>query len=414
MNKPAADAPARPTSSTGETPRSSDSASGDQPYNVEQEVVTRYAAGAEAVEAALCCPTSYDPKYLKILPQEIIEKDYGCGDPSEYVGEGEVALDLGSGGGKICYILSQKVGAEGKVIGVDMNDTMLALAEKYKDEMAEKIGHANVEFRKGRIQDLGLSWNKAQAYIDAHPITDMAGVASYEAECDRLRKEEPLVESDSVDVIVSNCVLNLVATEQKKQLFNEMYRVLRNGGRCVISDIVCDEDPTQKILDDGDLWSGCISGAFREDLFVKMFADAGFHGIEILKREEEPWQTIDGVEFRSMTIRAYKGKQGPCFERIQAVVYKGPWSQVRDDDGHVFNRGERIAVCDKTFKLLTRGESPYAGHLIPIEPLESIPLEGAEPFNCSRTVKRHPRETKGQDYDATTEASDCCGTDGCC
>ncbi|MEM1109724.1 MAG: methyltransferase domain-containing protein [Planctomycetota bacterium] len=377
--------------------------------------MTRYAAGAEAVEPALCCPTSYDPKYLKILPQEIIEKDYGCGDPSEYVGEGETALDLGSGGGKICYILSQKVGAEGRVIGVDMNDTMLGLAEKYKAEMAEKIGHANVEFRKGRIQDLGLSWHKAQAFLDANPITDVAGVAKYEAECERLRRDEPLVESDSVDVIVSNCVLNLVATEQKKQLFGEMFRVLKKGGRCVISDIVCDEDPTQKILDDGDLWSGCISGAFREDLFVKMFVDAGFHGVEILKREEEPWQTIDGVEFRSMTIRAYKGKQGPCFERNQSVVYAGPWRQVCDDDGHVFKRGDRIAVCDKTFKLLTNPNSPYAGQMIPIEPREEIALEDAKPFNCKTTKIRHARETKGQDYDATTEASDCCepGSDCC-
>ena len=378
-------------------------------------MVTRYAAGAQAVEPALCCPTSYDPKYLKILPQEIIEKDYGCGDPSEYVGEGETALDLGSGGGKICYILSQKVGASGRVIGVDMNDTMLGLANKYKAEMAQKIGHANVEFRKGRIQDLGLSWNKAQAYLDAHPITDVEGAAAYEKECERLRQQEPLVESDSVDVIVSNCVLNLVATEEKKQLFGEMFRVLKKGGRCVISDIVCDEDPTQKILDDGDLWSGCISGAFREDLFVKMFVDAGFYGVEILKREQEPWQTIDGVEFRSMTVRAYKGKEGPCLERNQSVVYAGPWSQVKDDDGHTFKRGDRVAVCDKTFKLLAGPNSPYKGQLIPIEPLTEVPLDDAQPFNCSGATKRHPRETKGQDYDATTQASNCCepGSDCC-
>ncbi|MEO0514016.1 MAG: methyltransferase domain-containing protein [Planctomycetota bacterium] len=414
MNKPATDAPAAPAKPSDEACCSpaNDAA---QPYDLENEVVTRYAAGAQAVEAALCCPTSYDPKYLKILPQEIIEKDYGCGDPSEFVGEGEVALDLGSGGGKICYILSQKVGAKGRVIGVDMNDTMIALAEKYKGEMAEKIGHANVEFRKGRIQDLGLSWHKAQAFLDKNPITDVAGVAKYEAECERLRRDEPLIESDSVDVIVSNCVLNLVATEQKKQLFAEMFRVLKKGGRCVISDIVCDEDPTQKIMDDGELWSGCISGAFREDLFVKMFVDAGFHGVEILKREEEPWQTIDGVEFRSMTIRAYKGKEGPCLERNQSVVYAGPWSQVRDDDGHTFKRGDRIAVCDKTFQLLTGPGSPYAGHLIPIEPREDIALEDAKPFSCNGSVKRHPRETKGMDYHATTDASNCCepGSDCC-
>ena len=404
MNKPAADACCPPA------PKESG-------YSVEDEVVTRYAAGAEKVEAALCCPVSYDPKYLKMLPQEILEKDYGCGDPSEWVGEGDVAIDLGSGGGKICYILSQKVGKSGHVIGVDMNDTMIALAEKYNGEMAEKVGAANVEFRKGRIQDLGLSWHKAQAWLDANPINSVEGAAAYEAECARLRAEEPLIESDSVDVIVSNCVLNLVATDQKEQLFNEMFRVLKKGGRCVISDIVCDEDPTQKIMDDGDLWSGCISGAFREDDFVKRFVDAGFYGVEVLKREEEPWQTIDGVEFRSMTVRAYKGKEGPCLERKQAVVYKGPWKQVRDDDGHTLRRGEWMAVCDKTYNLMTDPNGPYAGHVLGIQPEELVSLDDAPAFNCNTNASRHPREVKGADYDATTQASDCCepgSGESCC
>jgi ubiquinone/menaquinone biosynthesis C-methylase UbiE len=383
-------------------------------YSVEKEVRERYAEGALQVVPELCCPTSYDPQYLKILPQEIIEKDYGCGDPSEHVGVGETVLDLGSGGGKICYILSQKVGSAGQVIGVDMNDTMLALANKYKDELAEKIGHANVEFRKGRIQDLALPLEKAQAYLEANPISDVEGVAGFEAECDRLRAEEPLIESDSVDVIVSNCVLNLVATEQKKQLFGEMFRVLKKGGRCVISDITCDEDPTDRIMNDADLWSGCVSGAFREDVFLKMFEEAGFHGVEVLSREAEPWQTIDGVEFRSMTVQAWKGKQGPCVERNQAVLYKGPWSQVRDDDGHVFKRGDRIAVCDKTYKIMTDPNGPYAGQFVAIEPREEIALEDAQPFNCNRTMKRHPKETKGQDYDATTESKEAsCGPDCC-
>ncbi|MEM1213686.1 MAG: methyltransferase domain-containing protein, partial [Planctomycetota bacterium] len=267
-----------------------------------------------------------------------------------------------------------------------------------------------------RIQDLKLSLDAAQAWLDEHPATDIDGVAAFEAECDRLRAEQPLIEDNSVDVIVSNCVLNLVSTEKKKQLFNEMFRVLRKGGRCVISDIVCDEPPTERIMKDAKLWSGCISGAFLEEEFLQMFADAGFHGIEVLKFESEPWHTIDGIEFRSMTVRAYKGKQGPCKERKQAVMYKGPWSRINDDDGHVFARGARVAVCDKTFKILTDPNGPYAGQFEAIEPLEEVPLEDAEPFNCKRTVKRSPRETKGEDYDVTVEASaeQCCGPEGCC
>ncbi len=116
----------------------------------------RYAAAASAPEAALCCPVSYDPRFLKAIPSEVIEKDYGCGDPSKYLKPGETVLDLGSGTGKICFIASQVVGPTGKVIGVDMLDDMLEVARRNAPVVAENIGHANVEFRKGRIQDLAL------------------------------------------------------------------------------------------------------------------------------------------------------------------------------------------------------------------------------------------------------------------
>lgn len=147
-----------------------------------------------------------------------------------------------------------------------------------------------------------------------------------------------------------------------------------------------------------------------------MFEDAGFHGIEILARSDRPWRTIDGIEFRSMTVRAFKGKQGPCMERNQAVVYLGPWKQVKDDDGHVFPRGSRMAVCDKTFRIMTDQAGPYAGQMAAVQPLTDTPLAEAAPFDCRRSVKRHPRETKGLEYRATTEADPdaCCGPDGCC
>lgn len=386
-------------------------------YNVDQIVKDRYAAGANEREAALCCPTDYDGSFLKILPKEIIERDYGCGDPSQHVGEGETVLDLGSGGGKICYILSQKVGAAGSVIGVDVNDDMLALARKYQSEMAEKIGYSNVSFRKGKIQDMKLDLDKVDAWLKANPVTDAASLAEFETECDRLRREEPLIRDNSVDVVVSNCVLNLVAPELKIQLFTEIFRVLKRGGRAVISDIVCDEPPTQRILDDHDLWSGCIAGAFVEDDFPRMFERAGFHGIEILKREDRPWQTIDGVEFRSATVRAYKGKQGLCLDRNQAVVYLGPWKQTQDDDGHTYFRGQRMAVCDKTFKILTDPNGPYAGQFAPIQPLSEVPLDDATPFNCRRNAIRTPAESKGKDYHADIAADDtdaCCAPGECC
>ncbi|MCA8944198.1 MAG: methyltransferase domain-containing protein [Planctomycetes bacterium] len=382
------------------------------PSTPEDAVVKRYSAGAQAREAALCCPVTFDPRHLKVLPDEIIERDYGCGDPTAYVREGDVVLDLGSGGGKVCWIASQITGPNGRVIGVDMNTEMLALARQHHATIAERIGYDNVTFHRGMIQDLKLDVDVLAAELSANPVDSADAWVGLRLLEERLREESPMIADDSVDVVLSNCVLNLVRPEHKARMFEEIYRVVKNGGRVAISDIVSDEDIPLEMQQDADLWSGCISGAYREDLFLEAFADAGFHGIEIVKRDAEPWQTVNGIEFRSITVQAFKGKAGICLERDQAVVYKGPFSAVRDDDGHTYYRGERMAVCDKTFRLLQR--EPYAGMFEPIEPRIEIPLEQAKPFDCAVDQRRHARQTKGQDYDATTAASDCCGPADCC
>lgn len=380
----------------------------------EASVYERYAAASQQVEPALCCPVQYVGQYLKAIPQEVIDKDYGCGDPSVYVNEGDTVLDLGSGAGKLCYIMAQVVGQSGKVIGVDCNTEMLQLARKHRQDVARNIGYSNVDFRYGMIQDLQLDLELLSQRLTDEPVHNAAGwLAGRNIEA-QLRSEQPLIESDSIDCVVSNCVLNLVRQQDRHQLFAEIFRVLNKGGRAVISDIVSDETVPEHMQKDGYLWSGCLSGAFREDLFLQAFADAGFHGIEIAKRQSEPWQTIEGIEFRSMTVIAWKGKQGPCLERNQALLYKGPFRKVEDDDGHVFVRGQRMAVCDKTFQLLQK--QPYGGVFEPIEPLQSIPLEDSVPFDCQRQKIRHARETKGAEYDLTSEASSdsCDGSSPCC
>lgn len=377
----------------------------------EGAVKERYGAAANAQEPQLCCPVDYDPQYLKAIPAEVIERDYGCGDPSKHLSAGETVLDLGSGTGKICFIASQVVGPEGRVIGVDMTSEMLEVARSSAPKVAENIGFANVEFRRGRIQDLGLDLDLLEHRLAKSPIQSAEDFLALEATTHELRTQHPLVEDDSVDVVVSNCVLNLVATEQKANMFKELYRVLKRGGRAVISDIVSDEVVPLEMQENADLWSGCISGAFTEVGFLEAFADAGFYGIEVLERQSEPWQTVEGIEFRSLTVQAYKGKEGPCFERNQAVIYRGPFKEVLDDDDHRMERGRRYSVCDKTYQIYR--QEPYRSHFDFVEPREEISLDAAGLFDCSGIRERHPRESKGMDYDATTEAA-VCATPDCC
>jgi arsenite methyltransferase len=379
---------------------------------VESAVRERYAAGAKSTETRLCCPVDYNSDFLKVIPPEVIERDYGCGDPSRYLREGEVVVDLGSGTGKICFIAAQVVGPTGKIIGVDMTDEMLEVARRNAPIVAERVGYANVEFRKGRIQDLALDLEMLDRELQNNPITDAASFLAADELAEELRCKQPLIASDSIDVVVSNCVLNLVESKSKRNLFAEIFRVLKKGGRAVISDIVSDEIVPGEMQADPELWSGCISGALNEDGFIRAFEEAGFYGIRILKRDAQPWRTVQGIEFRSLTVEAFKGKQGECFERNQAVIYRGPFKEVLDDDNHRMERGNRYAVCDKTYNVYRK--EPYRDFFEFVDPIVDVPLLDAKPFDCARTSLRHPRETKGQDYNVTsTPNNQCCDGGGC-
>jgi len=380
--------------------------------NVEQAVTDRYSAASQEAELALCCPVNYDANYLKVLPEELIERDYGCGDPSKYVARGDTVLDLGSGGGKICYIASQIVGAEGKVIGVDMNDEMLALARQYQQTIGDRIGHHNVEFHKGRIQDLALDLDRWDQYLAESPVQSAADWVVAQQEADRLRQQEPMVADESVDVVISNCVLNLVSIAARKQLFDGIFRVLKRGGKAAISDIVCDEAVPESLRNAPKLWSGCISGAFVEDEFLAAFEQAGFYGVEIVARQDKPWAVVQGIEFRSMTVQAYKGKEGPCFDHHQAVVYRGPWSSVTDDDGHVLRRGVRTAVCEKTYRIYSG--NPYADDILAIAPPNNVPADLAKEFDCRANEIRDPKLSKASASLEMLPDDECCSDGGCC
>ncbi len=381
--------------------------------NHESVVAGRYAEAAQKREAALCCPVEYDRELLSVIPQEVLDRDYGCGDPSPYVNPGDTVLDLGSGGGKLCFIASQLVGESGRVIGVDCNQEMLNLARSSRHSVAENLGFDNVDFRCGMIQDLKLDLDEYAKRIASMDETGVHQILAQRKLEQNLRAEQPMIADDSVDCVVSNCVLNLVNPHDRIQLFREIFRVLKRGGRAAISDIVSDEKIPSHLRNNPSLWSGCISGAWREDQFLAEFENAGFHGIQIAKFESQPWQTVEGIEFRSMTVVAYKGKQGPCLERNQAVIYRGPFKKVEDDDGHVYKRGVRTAVCDKTFQILQAGN--YAGAFLPVVPQQEVPPDAATEFDCRRNPRRDPRESKGQEYRATSSGNDSCGSnDPCC
>ncbi|MBI4523335.1 MAG: methyltransferase domain-containing protein [Deltaproteobacteria bacterium] len=385
---------------------------GNPPLDIEAVVRERYRKAAGNAEPGLCVPVNYDRSLLEIIPAEILEKDYGCGDPSKYVRQAEIVLDLGSGSGKTCFIIAQIVGPNGRVIGVDFNEEMLTLSRKHQTAIEKRLGYHNVEFRRGRIQNLRVNLELLDEYLKRNPVRSVSDLSRLRDFEELISREQPLIPDESIDVIVSNCVLNLVRPEDKQQLFSEMYRVLRKGGRIAISDIVSDEPAPDHLKNDPELWSGCVSGAFQEEEFLRAFEEAKFYGIHLEDLRSEPYQIIEGIEFRSVTITAHKGKEGPCIDRNQAVIYRGPWKQVVDDDDHVLPRGVRIAVCEKTYNIYSR--PPYQEQFVLIPPREEVAVDAAPVFDCSRDHRRHPRETKGLDYNLTRTSESLCGPGSAC
>lgn len=239
-----------------------------------QAVEARYGAAAQEQEACLCTPVSFDPALLRVIPEAVIERDYGCGDPTRWVKQGDRVLDLGSGSGKNAFICSQIVGPSGSVTGVDRNADMLALSREAIPVVASALGFDNVCFVDGAIEAL-----------DAPTATG-----------------EPLIADGSIEVVLSNCVLNLVNPSARDRLLANIRRVLAPGGRVAISDIVCDQVVPLLLQQDPDLWSGCISGAWQEQAFLEAFEALGFEQVRYADRSEQPWRVVEGIEFRAVTL----------------------------------------------------------------------------------------------------------------
>ena len=198
----------------------------------------------------------YSPDELVGLPESVTDISLGCGNPTAIatLQPGEVVLDLGSGGGIDCFLAAQKVGPTGKVIGLDMTPEMIKLARRN----AKKMGMANVDFRYGEMEEM--------------PIPN-----------------------ESVDVIISNCVINL--SPDKDAVFAEAYRVLRPGGRMAISDLVTNGELPEFIRKSEEAWCSCVSGALDEAVYLDKMEAAGFTDSEVNSRAYFDLDTLDIEEF---------------------------------------------------------------------------------------------------------------------
>ncbi len=284
--------------------------------DIAKAVSERYARAAATGER-MCCPTGYDFEDLRsFVPEEVLNISYGCGTPVglETVRPGETILDIGSGGGIDCFAAARRVGPSGRVIGLDMTETMLEIARRNAPVVARNLGYpvSNVEFRKGMAE--------------AMPVEDK-----------------------SVDLIISNCVINLAP--DKRKVFREMYRVIRPGGRFTISDIVADQPVPQYLIHDTEKWGDCLSGALTIRDYLDGLAQAGFRGLHQVTYT--PWQIIDGIHFVSITLTGYKLPHARELNGVRYATLRGPFSRVLDEHGRSYRRGAPVAIDAATADLFT-------------------------------------------------------------
>ncbi|GJQ60576.1 MAG: methyltransferase domain-containing protein [Candidatus Scalindua sp. AMX11] len=308
----------------------------DKPRSIVREF---YGNAAETPQEDLCCPTKNSQEDTSHIPQEVLDRFYGCGSPTTIakVSEGETMVDLGAGAGIDCFIAAKKVGKSGKIYGIDMTDEMLKVANENRRLVAEELGYDIVEFRKGFLEDIP-------------------------------------VDESTVDLITSNCVINL--SPDKKAVFDEMWRVLKDHGRIVISDIVSDEVTPPHLRANKQLWGECISGALTEDEFLTYLEQAGFYGLQTLQKVF--WKEVEGYSFYSVTVRGYKfEKKDGCVYVGQKAIYHGPYKAIVDEEGHLFPRNEPVEICTDTAAKLSH--LPYAGQFTIVNSNEEITTS----YRCS-------------------------------
>lgn len=289
---------------------------------------------SDDLQTNACCTTGSPPNYLKKyianIDPDVTSKYYGCGLVVPDCLLGKSVLDLGCGSGRDCYILAQLVGENGSVVGVDMTKEQLEVARRNEEKHAKKFGYKtkNTKFLEGYLEELDF------------------------------------LPSNSFDVIVSNCVVNL--SPNKRAVLKQAYRLLKEGGELYFSDVYADRRVPKDLVNDEELWGECMSGALYYNDFDRLAKECGFKDPRLVtdspisinnsKLEEK----VDGrVKFYSATYRLFKLStlEPDCEDYGQCVIYKGTASENQKhafqlDDHHVFLAGKVSLVCGNTWRML--------------------------------------------------------------
>ncbi|HXG29111.1 MAG TPA: methyltransferase domain-containing protein [Nevskiales bacterium] len=295
---------------------------------------------SDDLKTSACCDPSQVPEWLKPLlaniHPEVQARYYGCGLVCPPLLEGCRVLDLGCGSGRDVYLLAQLVGPHGEVVGVDMTDEQLAVAQQHRDWHAERFGYANVRFVKGYIEQLDA--------LDLPP--------------------------GSFDVIVSNCVVNL--SPDKPAVLAGVQRLLKPGGEFYFSDVYADRRLPQAVRHDPVLYGECLGGALYWNDFLRLAQAAGFADPRLVS--DRPLAVTDptlaaklgSARFFSATYRLFKldALESACEDYGQAVIYRGSIPQCPDrftlDKHHDIETGRVFPVCGNTWRMLH--ETRFAPH----------------------------------------------------
>jgi arsenite methyltransferase len=316
------------------------------PSQIQENVKEYYGETLQSsldLKTSACCSIENIPaehkKILSLIDEEVLSRFYGCGSPIPPVLEDLVVLDLGCGTGRDVFLLSKLVGPQGKVIGIDMTPAQIAVGRRALDRQMKVFGFekSNVEFKDGFIEDLKICG----------------------------------LEDNSVDVVVSNCVINL--STDKEKVFSEIYRVLKPGGELYFSDVFSNRRLPLALTEDKVLVGECLGGALYKEDFRRIMAKVGFPDVRVLSsnpielKDPDIMLQVGSIQFESITVRAFKcpvTMEDRCEDYGQVAIYQGgiPLNESAFDldDHHHFEKGRPMLVCGNTAAMLEETRfSPY-------------------------------------------------------